>query len=150
MAQILMSVLILICVLIKNYSVAVAATLVLLASLLQMTQILYWFDNHTIPLGIMILTLGVLSPLMDGRITNEQIIGIAKNPTALLAVVVGVVVSALGGRGVPFMREQPLVVSGLLFGTLIGVLLFDGIPVGPLIAAGVTVVLANLFGLAGR
>jgi uncharacterized membrane protein (DUF441 family) len=35
------------------------------------------------------------------------------------------------------MTAQPLIVTGLLLGTLIGVAVFRGVPVGPLIAAGI-------------
>ena len=34
------------------------------------------------------------------------------------------------------MASQPSIVAGLLVGTIIGVAFFKGIPVGPLIAAG--------------
>lgn len=45
-------------------------------------------------------------------------------------------VSWLGGRGVTLMSSQPSLVAGLLVGTVLGVALFRGVPVGPLIAAG--------------
>lgn len=41
-----------------------------------------------------------------------------------------------GGRGVTLMGSQPQLVAGLLVGTVLGVALFRGVPVGPLIAAG--------------
>ena len=54
----------------------------------------------------------------------------------VLAIIVGIVVAWLGGRGVGLMSAQPLLVTGLLLGTIIGVAVFRGVPVGPLIAAG--------------
>ena len=36
----------------------------------------------------------------------------------------------------PLMGTQPHLVAGLLVGTVLGVALFKGVPVGPLIAAG--------------
>ena len=42
----------------------------------------------------------------------------------------------LGGRGVKLMTNQPDVVAGLLIGTVAGVAALRGVPVGPLIAAG--------------
>ncbi len=47
----------------------------------------------------------------------------------------------LGGRGVKLMSNQPDVVAGLLIGTVAGVALLRGVPVGPLIAAGILSVL---------
>ena len=50
---------------------------------------------------------------------------------------IGLFVAWLGGRGVKLMTHQPNVVAGLLIGTVAGVALLRGVPVGPLIAAGV-------------
>ena len=58
------------------------------------------------------------------------------NWKSLVAIAVGVFVSWLGGRGVTLMGSQPHLVAGLLIGTVLGVALFRGVPVGPLIAAG--------------
>jgi uncharacterized membrane protein (DUF441 family) len=55
---------------------------------------------------------------------------------SFLAVLVGIGVAWLGGRGVVLMGNSPQIVAGLLMGTLIGVAFFRGVPVGPLIAAG--------------
>ena len=54
----------------------------------------------------------------------------------IAAVLIGIFVAWLAGRGVPLMSEQPVLVTGLLIGTVIGVAFVGGIPVGPLIAAG--------------
>ena len=50
---------------------------------------------------------------------------------SLVAIAVGVFVSWLGGRGVTLMSSQPTIVAGLLVGTVLGVALFRGVPVGP-------------------
>ena len=41
------------------------------------------------------------------------------------------------------MSEQPVLVTGLLLGTIIGVAFLGGIPVGPLIAAGILSLIAG-------
>ncbi|EMD0738111.1 DUF441 family protein, partial [Acinetobacter baumannii] len=55
---------------------------------------------------------------------------------SLVAIAIGLLVAWLGGRGVKLMSSQPDVVAGLLIGTVAGVALLRGVPVGPLIAAG--------------
>ena len=55
----------------------------------------------------------------------------------LLAIVIGILVAWFGGRGVGLLGTQPVLITGLLIGTIIGVSFFGGIPVGPLIAAGI-------------
>ena len=58
-----------------------------------------------------------------------------------LSISVGVLVAWLAGKGVPLMGEQPILITGLLIGTIIGVAFLGGIPVGPLIAAGILALL---------
>lgn len=52
------------------------------------------------------------------------------------AVGIGILVAWIAGRGIPLMSTQPILVTGLLIGTIIGVAFLGGVPVGPLIAAG--------------
>ena len=61
------------------------------------------------------------------------------NPIAIFLVVLIFlgVVAWFGGRGVGLLGTQPVLITGLLIGTIIGVSFFGGIPVGPLIAAGI-------------
>ena len=62
-----------------------------------------------------------------------------------ISILVGALVAWLAGKGVPLMGEQPVLVAGLLIGTIIGVSFLGGIPVGPLIAAGILALLLGKF-----
>ena len=86
---------------------------------------------------ILILTVGVMAPIASGKISANDVLGSFLNWKSLLAIVIGILVSWLGSRGVTLMSNQPSTVAGLLVGTIIGVALFRGVPVGPLIAAGI-------------
>lgn len=72
-------------------------------------------------------------------------ISVFKQPVSLAGIAAGIIVAYLGGRGVSLLGNQPLVVTGILLGTIIGVALFKGVPVGPLIAAGGMGVILQLF-----
>ena len=136
-----------VCLLIKNYIVAASLALVSLLAVLKLNSALAFLDDYAIPLGILTLTAGVLVPLADGRISSAKLISALLNPTVLLSFAIGVCVAYLGGRGVTLLKAQPLIVPGITLGTLCGVVFFRGIPVGPLIAAGMTAVLAGALGL---
>nr|ESK57769.1 UPF0756 membrane protein [Acinetobacter gyllenbergii NIPH 230] len=88
-------------------------------------------------IGIIILTIGVLAPIASGKISGESILKSFISIKSLAAIAVGLLVAWLGGRGVKLMSNQPDVVAGLLIGTVAGVALLRGVPVGPLIAAGI-------------
>ena len=77
-----------------------------------------------------------MTPIASGKISASEVLHSFVQWKSILAIVVGVAVSRLGGRGVSLMTHQPSVVAGLLVGTVLGVALFRGVPVGPLIAAG--------------
>ncbi|PJG86527.1 DUF441 domain-containing protein [Conservatibacter flavescens] len=119
-----------------NTSVTISAAVLLIMQQTFLTKYIPFVDKYGLKIGIIILTIGVLSPLVSGKI---QIDGISQflNWKMILAVVTGVIVAWLGGRGVSLMNMQPTLVTGLVVGTIIGVSFFGGIPVGPLIAAGI-------------
>ena len=94
-------------------------------------------QKNGLNIGIIILTIGVLAPLASGSLKVPSLMAIFTNWQLLAAVAVGILVAWLGGRGVGLMSAQPLLVTGLLLGTIIGVAVFRGVPVGPLIAAGI-------------
>ena len=107
-----------------------------------LSQYLPLTEKYGVAIGIIFLTIGVLSPLVSGKI---QFPGPAAfmNFKMLAAVAIGILVAWIAGRGIPLMSTQPILVTGLLIGTIIGVAFLGGIPVGPLIAAGLLSFLAE-------
>ena len=67
-----------------------------------------------------------------------------KGSTGLISVAVGVFVSWMAGRGVPFMQGTPEAVTSLIIGTIIGVCFFHGLAIGPLIAGGLVSLIVSL------
>ena len=118
-----------------NTPVIIASTLLLLIQQTPLIRYLPWVEKNGVSLGIILLTIGVLSPLASGKIT----LGMADfaNWKLLTAIAAGILVAWLGGRGVTLMLNQPGVVPGLIIGTVTGVAFLKGVPVGPLIAAGI-------------
>ncbi|EFH23794.1 DUF441 domain-containing protein [Neisseria polysaccharea] len=120
----------------NNNSITVSATILLLMQQTALVQFVPLVEKHGLNLGIILLTIGVLSPLVSGK---AQVPSVAEflNFKMISAVFIGIFVAWLAGRGVPLMGQQPVLVTGLLIGTVIGVAFMGGIPVGPLIAAGI-------------
>ncbi|HEZ3723727.1 DUF441 domain-containing protein [Neisseria meningitidis] len=120
----------------NNNSITISATILLLMQQTALVQFVPLVEKHGLNLGIILLTIGVLSPLVSGK---AQVPSVAEflNFKMISAVFIGIFVAWLAGRGVPLMGQQPVLVTGLLIGTVIGVAFMDGIPVGPLIAAGI-------------
>jgi uncharacterized membrane protein (DUF441 family) len=121
----------------SNTPVTVAMVFLLLLRVLNVNQAFPWLEKYGLTVGIIILTIGVMAPLASGKMSLQTIGESFLHWKSLLAIGVGLLVAYLGGRGASLMSTQPTVVAGLLIGTVLGVALFKGVPVGPLIAAGI-------------
>ncbi|HHW7578668.1 TPA: DUF441 domain-containing protein [Mannheimia haemolytica] len=120
----------------QNSAVTISAAVLLIMQQTLLSKFIPFVDQYGLKIGIIILTIGVLSPLVSGRITLPELTQLL-NWKMLISIVAGVLVAWLGGRGVNLMGSQPVLVTGLLIGTVIGVAFLKGVPVGPLIAAGI-------------
>lgn len=120
-----------------NSAVTIAAAVLIVLKITPLNSLLPYVQAHGLNIGIIILTIGVLTPIASGKISGESILKSFLSWKSLLAIAIGVFVAWLGGRGVKLMSTQPDVVAGLLLGTVAGVAVLRGVPVGPLIAAGI-------------
>ncbi|WP_152397034.1 DUF441 domain-containing protein [Paenibacillus guangzhouensis] len=120
-----------------NSTVTIAMVVLLLLRVTHMDQIFPWIEKYGLTIGIIILTIGVMAPIASGKMSLDTMLHSFLNWKSILAILIGVLVSYLGGRGVTLMGNQPTLVAGLLIGTVLGVAIFGGVPVGPLIAAGI-------------
>ncbi|OMF31025.1 DUF441 domain-containing protein [Paenibacillus sp. FSL H8-0259] len=121
----------------SNSPVTIAMVVLLLIRVLGLQQAFPWLEKYGLTVGIIILTIGVMTPLASGKISLQTIGQSFLHWKSLAAIGIGILVAYLGGRGAVLMGSQPTIVAGLLIGTVIGVALFKGVPVGPLIAAGI-------------
>lgn len=124
-------------VLSQNTAITIAAAVLIVFRITPLSEFFPLLQQHGLNIGIIILTIGVLTPIASGTIAGNDILKSFLSWKSLMAIAVGVFVAWLGGRGVQLMANQPNVVAGLLIGTVAGVAILRGVPVGPLIAAGI-------------
>jgi len=134
----------------NNHTVAIAALVLLLIQKIGLVTWLPIIESYGMNLGIIILTLAVLSPLAQGRISTAEVLGIFKAPAGVIAIIIGITVAWIAGHGVVFMKEAPEITTALIVGTIVGVCFFRGLPVGPLIAGGMVALIVNLMDLFKR
>lgn len=122
----------------QNNTIVLATALLIIIKVSPFGAVLLpYVDKYGLSLGILILTIGVLTPIASGKLSSETILQSFVSPKSLIAILVGLLVAYLGGRGVKLMTNEPQVIAGLLIGTVLGVAFLRGVPVGPLIAAGI-------------
>ncbi|BBE93839.1 DUF441 family protein [Haemophilus influenzae] len=136
----LLVILLILGVLSNNSAITISAAVLLIMQQTFLSSHIPLLEKYGVKIGIIILTIGILSPLVSGKIQLPDLSGFLSWKMAL-SIAVGVLVAWLAGKGVPLMGEQPILVTGLLIGTIIGVAFLGGIPVGPLIAAGILALL---------
>lgn len=105
----------------SNSPVTIAMVVLLLIRVLGLQQAFPWLEKYGLTVGIIILTIGVMTPLASGKISLQTIGQSFLHWKSLAAIGIGILVAYLGGRGAVLMGSQPTIVAGLLIGTVIGV-----------------------------
>lgn len=131
-------------VLAGNELVAIAAISMLALRAIGFDPLFNAVERFAIPAGTLILTIGLLSPFSSGKMGLAAVTHTLTSPAGLIALAVGTVASYLGSSGVQLLTARPEVMVGLVVGSIVGVSLFGGIPVGPLVAAGFTALLYQI------
>lgn len=134
----------------NNHLIASAAGSLLVLKLTKFQSILHIFERRATDIGLLFLLIAVLIPFALDRVGVKEIWLTFKSLSGIFAIIGGVIAAYLCGQGMILLKFQPEVVVGLVIGTVIGVALLKGIPVGPLAAAGVTALLLNIIGSGRR
>jgi uncharacterized membrane protein (DUF441 family) len=121
----------------QNNAVTIAAAVLIVFKITPLSEYFPLLQQHGLNIGLIILTIGVLTPIASGKIPGDAILKSFLSWKSILAIAIGVFVAWLGARGVKLMSSEPNIVAGLLVGTVAGVAVLRGVPVGPLIAAGI-------------
>lgn len=142
--QIPLIIMLLLGLLIKNRLLASAAGILLVLSLLQFQQALLLLEKKGIEFGLLLLTLSLLSPFATGQITPGDMKYAFFTAPGIIAILGGAVAAVLNSRGVNLLSIAPEITTSVIIGSIASIIFFDGIPVGPVMAAGVTAVLLRL------
>lgn len=147
-SNVIILVILVVSVLGNNKAVALAAALLLIINLIGLDGAVFPFlEARGLELGLILLTASLLVPLASGQIDSKEVMASFTNIRSILAVAVGILVAFLGGRGITLMTGEPQIVTAIIFGTIIGVSVFKGVPVGPLICSGMLYYLFKVFQL---
>jgi uncharacterized membrane protein (DUF441 family) len=131
----------------NNNLVAAGAGSLLVLKLVKFQTVLQLLGRRALDIGLLFLLVAVLVPFALDQVGLKDIWRVFQTGRGWLAVLGGICATYLCGRGLILMQLHPEVVVGLVTGTVLGVSLLKGVPVGPLAAAGVTAILFNLLKL---
>lgn len=126
-----------------NTSLTISLLVLIIFKLSPLNQFFPILQSKGLTIGIIMLTITVMIPIANGTIGVSQMLQSIKSLDGILAILIGILVAWLGSRGLSVMKNEPKIITGLIIGTLIGVSFLKGIPVGPLIAAGIFSVISG-------
>lgn len=124
--------------------IVLAGFSLLLTKELGLTLITEFLSNKGIEIGLIFLLMAILAPILLTPIDWGEFINTLINWQTLVAVVSGLLATQFNGMGLKLLEVSPHLVIGIVIGSLIGIVLFGGIPVGPLMAAGIAALLLEL------
>ncbi len=131
----------------NNNLVAASAGSLLVLKFIKLRTILFLLERRAVDIGLLFLLVAVLTPFALDKVKVVDIWKTFQSIQGISAVIGGIAAAYLCGQGMALLQIRPEIVVGLVVGTIIGVSLLKGIPVGPLAAAGVTAIILNLLGL---
>ncbi|WP_202080080.1 DUF441 domain-containing protein [Caldalkalibacillus salinus] len=125
--------------------IATAASCLLVIRLASLHNVLVHLDERSLELGLLCLTMAVLVPFATERIRWKDMKVLITTPYGLIALIGGATATYLNGKGLDLLQADPEMIIGLVVGSIAGIVLLRGVPVGPLMAAGITVLLLQIF-----
>ncbi|MCL4442260.1 MAG: DUF441 domain-containing protein [Firmicutes bacterium] len=130
--------LILIGILGKSNILATSACVLLVVKLTRLNSLFPILERRGLELGLLFLMISVLVPFATGKVPPKEILGSFTSVPGLLAILGGTLATYMNGQGLTMLKIDPELMVGLVLGGIIGIVLLKGIPVGPLMAAGLT------------
>lgn len=125
--------------------IATSSCLLLVLKLVNMTHYFPLIERRGMELGLLFLLLSVLVPFANGEIGTKEIKDSLFTLPGFLAIIGGCLATYMNGGGLRMLQDQPELMVGLVAGSIVGIILFKGIPVGPLMAAGLTAAFLKIF-----
>jgi len=145
--NVLLVILIIIGMLGRSHIITTAACVLLVVKLISLDRYLPTIERRGLELGLLFLTMGVLVPFASERIQLKDITSVFTTWAGILALSGGAIATWMNGKGLDMLKFDPQLIVGLVIGSIMGIIFLRGIPVGPLMAAGITALLMKIFQL---
>lgn len=134
----------------RSHIIATAASFLLIMKLTSLERYFPAVERRGLELGLLFLTMAVLVPFANEKITWKEILPHLTTPYGLIAIIGGAIATYMNAKGLELLRLQPHMIVTLVIGSIFGIIFMRGIPVGPLMAAGITALMMKCFDLLFR
>lgn len=121
----------------KNKNLGVAALIIFVISISGSEKLINLVEKHFMNIGMIFLMMWMLIPLIKMEGTNGSGFKSLLSLNGAVSFFTGIGVVLLAAKGIDFTKGSADVLSGVVIGSIVGVSLLGGVPVGPLIASGI-------------
>ena len=142
--ELLLVILIIIGLIGRSNIIATAASLLLILKLTSLERFFPAVERRGLELGLLFLTMAVLVPFANEKISWKDVTPLFTTPYGIMALAGGAIATYMNGKGLDLLRMEPQMIVGLVIGSIFGIIFLKGIPVGPLMAAGITALFVKL------
>jgi uncharacterized membrane protein (DUF441 family) len=142
--NVLLLVLIIIGLIGRSNIITTAACILLVVKLLSLDRYLPSIERRGLEMGLLFLTMGVLVPFANEKISYKDMVSVFTTWPGIIALVGGAIATYMNGKGLNLLKVDPQLIVGLVIGSIFGIVFMRGIPVGPLMAAGITALLLKI------
>jgi uncharacterized membrane protein (DUF441 family) len=117
--------------------IATAASILLIVKYTNLNFVYSVLERRGLELGLLFLMLSIMVPLANGKVSAGDIMYNLVSLPGILAVAGGAAATYLNARGLTLLKADPEIVFGMVLGSILGIVFLHGVPVGPLMAAGI-------------
>lgn len=117
---------------------ATAACILLILRLSKLYRMMVILERRGLEIGLIFLMLSVLVPLAHNNVVYVKLFKSMLSPEGVLALIGGALATHMNGEGLKLLKLDPQLIFGMVIGSIIGIVFLGGIPIGPLMAAGLT------------
>ncbi|PKR79266.1 DUF441 domain-containing protein [Halalkalibacillus sediminis] len=129
----------------KNQAILIAVYILLGIKLLRLDDKLFpLLDSKGIFIGVVVITVAVLVPIATGEIGFAELYNSIKSYYGWIALIAGMFVAYIAKDGLVLLANDPHLTAALIIGTILAVVFFQGVAVGPLIGAGIAYMVMKL------
>lgn len=143
--EIMLVILIVIGLIGRSPIIATATSILLVLKLTALERLFPVVERRGLELGLLFLTISVLVPFASEKISWRDITPLFTTVIGMMALAGGAIATWMNGKGLDLLRTEPSIIVGLVIGSIIGIVFLRGIPVGPLMAAGITAFVLKLW-----
>ena len=134
----------------RSRVIVLAALILILLKELKINPALLFLSKKGIEIGLVFLLLAILAPLLVKPVHWQELKDLITDYRGVIAIIAGILATQANGMGLELLNELPLLIIGIIIGSLLGIVIFGGIPVGPLMAAGIAALLLKFFDFISR